>query len=128
MELSIDEGRGQEVGSHIRMSGRIWGVGLFLDEVVTVREPPVRKVWETVGPVHLLVVGHYRMAVELSEQGNGSCLRVAIDYDLPAKKAWLGRIFGRMYAKWCVTQMTRQVVNRFGTLSVGADGARGATA
>lgn len=113
MATSVDDGRGQALGSHIRMSGRVLGLPVALDEVVTVRESPVRKAWETVGDVRLLIVGSYRMNVEIEADGGQSTLRVAIDYDLPRKKAWLGKLFGRMYAKWCVNQMVGGVQHHF---------------
>lgn len=45
METTVDEGQGQRIGSHIRMSARVLGLRLSLDEVITEREPPTRKVW-----------------------------------------------------------------------------------
>lgn len=107
METSIDAGRGQEVGSHILMSGRVFGITIFLDEVVTHREPPRVKIWETVGTPKLLVIDHYRMKAEVEPQENASSLRVSIDYNLPTKNVWLGKLFGRYYAKWCVQQMIK---------------------
>ena len=58
METEIDEGRGQEVGSRIRLSGRVFGVALSVEEIVTERNPPHGKVWETTGAPKLLVIGH----------------------------------------------------------------------
>lgn len=113
MTTSIDEGNGQKVGSHIQMSGRVVGVTLFLDEVVTRREPPRLKVWKTVGNLKLLVIGHYEMGFELEPQGKQSWLRVYIDYDLPTKSAWLGRLLGGTYARWCVQQMIRDTYDHF---------------
>ncbi|MDO8560081.1 MAG: SRPBCC family protein [bacterium] len=113
MEVVLDEGRGQRVGSHIRLQGRVFGLPLSLDEVVTRHEPPRVKTWETVGTPQLLVVGNYRMGIEIAPQGSGSTLRVFIDYDLPAKNAWLGRLFGGMYAQWCVRQMSNDVRDHF---------------
>ena len=104
---SVDNGNGQRVGSHIRMSGKAFGVKLFLDEVVTRREPPHTKVWETVGDLRLLVIGHYQIGFEVEPQEGKSLLRVYIDYDLPLKNIWLGRLFGATYAKWCVRQMLK---------------------
>ena len=83
METQIDAGRGQKVGSRIRLSGRVFGVELSVEEIVVERDPPRRKVWETTGAPKLLVVGHYRMGFELSAQGNASMLRVFIEYALP---------------------------------------------
>lgn len=107
MKASFDEGGGQRVGSHVRLSGKVFGLKLFLDEVVTHYEPPHLKAWETGGDLRLLVIGHYRMGVEVREQDGRSLLRVFIGYDLPSKNAWLGRLFGRLYAKWCVKQMIK---------------------
>lgn len=115
METEIDEGRGQEVGSRIRLSGRVFGVALLVEEIVTERNPPHGKVWETTGAPKLLVIGHYRMGFELSPQGNGSMLRVFIEYALPqsAPARWLGRLFGRYYARWCTQQMVDDTVEHF---------------
>lgn len=107
MDTSFDDWNGQRVGSHIRMSGRAFGIKLFLKEVVTRREPPLIKIWETVGDVRLLIIGHYRMGIEVKPQEGVSSLRVYIDYDLPLTNAWLGRLFSAIYAKWCVQQMIK---------------------
>ena len=111
METSVDDRHGQEVGSHIRMNGRFFWIMLSLDEVITRREPPRAKVWETVGTPKLLVVGHYRMTVKIEPRGDGSLLRVSIDYDLPTENLWLGKLFSGIYAKWCVQQMIKDVYN-----------------
>lgn len=105
MDVTVDEGRGQNVGSHIRLSGTAFGIKLFLDEVVTRHEPPRIKTWETVGDLGLLVIGHYGMGIEIAPQGSATSIRVFIDYSMPDKNVWLGRLFGEMYAKWCVAQM-----------------------
>lgn len=113
MDTSVDEGHGQRVGSHIRMSGKVFGIALFLDEVVTLREPPRLKVWGTVGDLRLLVIGHYRMGVEVAPQDGKSWLRVFIDYDLPLTNAWLGHLLGGTYARWCVRQMIKGTYAHF---------------
>ena len=117
MQTELDEGRGQDVGSRIRLSGRVFGVELSVEEIVVERNPPHRKVWETTGTPKLLVIGHYRMGFELSRQGNGSMLCVFIEYALPEKAPgrWLGRLFGRYYAGWCTQQMVDDAVRHFQT-------------
>lgn len=113
MTTSTDEGRGQIVGSHIRMTGKVLGLDIYLDEIVTLHESPYRKSWETVGDLRLLVIGDYRMGFEITPKNEHSLLRVFIDYNLPATKAWLGKLFGNFYARWCVRQMAAGVQNRF---------------
>jgi hypothetical protein len=115
MRVELDEQRGQAVGSHIRLVGSAFGLKLFLEEVVTRREPPRRKEWETVGTPRLLVIGSYAMGVEISSDGNGSRLRVFIDYQLPGGSfsRWLGGCFAGLYARWCVKQMLTGVADRF---------------
>ena len=117
METEIDEGRGQAVGSRIRLSGRVLGVELSVEEVVVERNPPRRKVWETTGTPKLLVIGHYRMGFELSPQGSSSMLRVFIDYAVPERGPgrWLGHVFGQAYARWCTQQMVDDAVRHFKT-------------
>ncbi len=120
MQTELDEGRGQRVGSRFRLSGQVLGVRLSVEQAVTERNPPNRKVWETTGTPRLLVIGHYRMGFELSPQGNASMLRVFIEYawpkELPAR--WLGRMFGRYYARWCTWQMLDDAVKHFEASSV----------
>ena len=113
MDTSTDEGHGQQIGSHIRMTGKVLGISVFLNEVVKDHKPPYLKTWETVGNIRLLVIGHYRMGFEITPQNEHSSLRVFIDYDLPTASAWLGRLFGEFYAKWCVNQMANGVRNHF---------------
>ena len=115
MSTRVDERKGQAVGSHIFMSGRVVGLHLELDEVVTVRRPPTEKVWQTVGQPRLLVIAEYQMGVWIEPTEDGSHLTVFIDYALPvgAVTYWLGRLFGRVYAKWCVNQMLDGVRRHF---------------
>jgi hypothetical protein len=112
MDTVLDAQRGQTVGSHIVLSGRVFGIRLYLDEVVTLREPPLRKSWETVGEPRLLVIGRYCMGFDIFQRGAETSLRVAIDYNLPAQGlSWLlGLLFGRSYAKWCTRQMIKEAI------------------
>ena len=115
MQTELDEGRGQAVGSHIRMSGRILGVDLFLDEVVLQREPPRYKVWETVGVPRLLVINSYRLGFDIASLPQAVTLRVFIGYNLPSAfgRRLLGRVLGPAYAKWCVRRMLDGAAARF---------------
>lgn len=118
MTYDFDEQKGQAVGSHIRMGGSAFGLQLHLDEVVTERIPPRRKVWRTVGVPRLVVVGSYEMGFDLKAVDEASALRVWIDYELPPRG--LGRLLpalGDAYARWCVEQMVRDAVLAFGPLA-----------
>ena len=79
------------------------------------REPPARKVWETVGSPTLLVIGSYRLGFEAAPHEGGTLLRVFIDYALPVE--WparcLGRLFGRYYAHWCIQRMAQDTARQF---------------
>ncbi|KKT58668.1 MAG: hypothetical protein UX91_C0006G0205 [Candidatus Amesbacteria bacterium GW2011_GWB1_47_19] len=107
MDISTDKDNGQKVGSHVRMRGKVFGLDLSLDEVITRREPPRVKEWTTIGTPRLIIIGYYRMKVNLLPQSQKTLLRVAIDYSLPEKNPWPGKIFGGLYASWCVRQMIR---------------------
>jgi len=115
MEVEFDAGRGRAVGSHIVLRGRVFGIGLYLDEVVIAHEPPLKKNWETVGEPRLLVIGSYRMGFDLKAEESAARLRVSIDYQLPKKgiSRLSGRLFGRSYAKWCVRQMAKDAQRSF---------------
>lgn len=115
MEIKTDEGNGQKVGSHIKMSGRVFGLLIFLDEVVTEYHPHSRKVWKTVGDLRLLVIGHYQLGFEITSVGAESRFKVFINYDLPTAVStrWLGYLFGDIYARWCVQQLLTAVKQKF---------------
>jgi hypothetical protein len=115
MSVNVDEAKGQAVGSHIRLTGRVLGIRVYLDEVVTRRERPTVKIWRTVGAPRLLVIGTYAMGVHVAPAIGGSRLRVFIDYDLPDGPVtrWLGRLFGGLYARWCVDQMLAGTAEHF---------------
>lgn len=93
MEILLDEQRGKAVGSHIVLRGRVFGIPIYLDEVVTLREPPVRKKWETVDQPRLLVIGPYRMGFTIMSAGPDVSLCVEIEYELP--QAGFSRLLGR---------------------------------
>lgn len=115
METGTDDGKGQKIGSHIRMNGKILGINLFLDEVVTKHEPPLKKEWQTVGNLNLLVIGSYKLGFEINPDNNKSNFKVYIDYNLPKPPLTrlLGLLLGNFYAKWCVNQMINGVKLRF---------------
>ena len=118
MEVRLDAREGKAVGSHIALAGRVFGIRLALDEVVTEREPPWYKRWRTVGEPRLLVVGQYTMGfdiMETDETRTTTNLRVLIDYELPSRgvPAFLGRLFGRMYARWCTRRMVHDAQRAF---------------
>jgi hypothetical protein len=115
MTYAFDEGRGRRVGSHIRMGGSAFGLTLDVDEVVTVREPPTRKIWRTVGAPRLLIIGAYQMGFHCQLDGGGARLRVWIEYNLPRSFAGrlLGLLFAPAYARWCVRRMLTDAVKAF---------------
>jgi hypothetical protein len=113
MQIIPDPKRLRGVGAAIALRGRVLGLRLSVDEVVTRYEPPFVKEWETTGEPRLLVVGRYRMAFLTSAEREGTTLRVTIDYNRPvsAVSRLLAALFGRMYARWCTSQMVRDAVN-----------------
>ena len=115
MSMDVDAGGGRAIGSKIRMHGSMMGIPLSLEEVITERQVPSIKVWETIGTPNLLVMAHYRMGFELTRNGDLSLIRVFIDYSLPANapRSWLGRLLGGVYARWCTKQMADDAARHF---------------
>lgn len=115
METIIDEGKGQVLGSHIIMKGKVLGINIYLDEIISRREPPFKKEWHTVGNLNLIVIDHYRLGFEIIFENGFSKFKVFIDYNLPKSPTGklIGMLFGKMYAKWCVRQMSSGVINHF---------------
>ena len=114
MHFDFDDAKGRAVGSVIRMSGEMLGMTLDVSERVVEREPPHRKVWETIGEPRLLVVGNYRLGFEIEAHGQCSRLTMFIDYDDPPPP-WriAGRLLGAVYARWCTTSMADGAVAAF---------------
>ena len=115
MSIDVDADGGRVIGSKIRMHGSMMGIPLSLEEVITERQVPYAKVWQTIGVPNLLVMAHYRMGFELTGKGKSSLVRVFIDYSLPtdAPGSWLGRLLGGVYARWCTKQMAEDAARHF---------------
>ncbi len=112
MRVETDALNGQAVGSIIRVTGRVLGMNLVVEEVVTEPTPPSRKTWQTRGEPQLLVIGSYRMGFTISPHGDRSRLVVSIDYRRPSRgfARWLAFLFGRAYAGWCTRRMATDAV------------------
>lgn len=115
MAIELDVSEGRAVGAIIRLRGRVLGIPLSVDEIVTERRPPMRKVWGTTGIPQLLVIGPYRMGYEITPRAQSSQLRVFIDYALPDGPVsyWLGRLFGNFYVRWCTQRMANDAATHF---------------
>jgi len=115
MALQLDAAQGRTVGAKIRLSGRGLGILLSVEEIITERNPPLRKVWETTGRPQLLIIGPYRMGYEITPKDKASLLRVFIDYALPNGpfSGLLGGLFGNFYARWCTRRMAGDAAKRF---------------
>ena len=115
MTLEFDAANGRAVGAKIGLRGRFLGIPLSVEELVTERNPPLRKVWSTIGKPQLVVIGSYRMGFEITPGTNTSHLRVFIDYALPDGPIsyWLGTLFGNFYARWCTQRMTNDAATHF---------------
>ena len=114
MRIETDWQGGRAVGSKVSMRGTIMGMVLTLEEVVTVRRPPVLKAWETIN-ANLLVIGQYRLGFELRPDSGRTKAQFFIDYALPdtAPARWIGMLFGKSYARWCVARMAEDAVKAF---------------
>jgi hypothetical protein len=58
-------------GLHHPMAGQVLGLKLALDEVVTERQPPFKKTWETCGQPRLLIIDGYRMGFTVTPRPGG---------------------------------------------------------
>ena len=116
MDIVTDDARGQRIGSRLHLGGTVLGMHLGVDAVIVDYDPPRRKRWETVGEPKLLVIGQYRMDLELRQRGEGTTLRSVLDYDLPqcGFPRFLGHVAGRFYARWCTRAIVRDAARHFG--------------
>ena len=109
MHIITDPKGPRGAGARIMLRGRIFGIHLWVEEAVTGYDRPRRKEWETITEPRLLVIGSYKMGFETTPAGEGTTLRVTIDYNRPTSPiaSLLALLFGRMYARWCTSQMVR---------------------
>ena len=116
MDLELDEARRQRVGSRMRLHGKVFGVDLSVEEVITERVVPLHKAWQTIGSPRLLVMGSYRMGFDLRPSGKRTEVRVFLDYSLPTTipARWFGWLLGRAYARWCTGSMIQDAARTFG--------------
>lgn len=116
MTYAFDTGRGQAVGSHIRMGGSAFGFELSVDEVVVERVAPSHKAWRTEGAPHLLILRGYAMGFDIAPVNDGARLTVWIDYELPrGPSGWLAWPLAALYARWCVGRMAQDAARHFAT-------------
>jgi hypothetical protein len=115
MDITTDERGGRDLGSVMRMRGRVLGVRIELEQVVTERQPPTSKAWETVGEPRLMVIGSYRMGFRIQPAAGGSELTVYIEYKPPRGlvPGLLGAVLGSAYAKWCCERMVADARQAF---------------
>lgn len=99
MSIETDARGGREMGSVIRMRGRVLGIKLALEEAIVERDPPRSKAWRTLGEPRLLVIGAYELGCRVEPRGAGCALTDLIDYEQPKRHRWLGRVFEGAYAK-----------------------------
>jgi hypothetical protein len=120
MDVYMDDGEARAVGSNFGFRGKLLGLRLSVDEVVTDRKPPALKVWETTGEPILWVIGRYRMGIELKPQGQDTALTVFINYTLPEAPParWLGFLLGNFYARWCTGRMLKDAARHFATIGM----------
>lgn len=119
MTYEFDAAQGHAVGSVIRMGGSLLGISLFVQEVVMERIAPSYKRWETTGSQRMLVIESYVMGFETRPIGEGTAVRVFIDYQLPHNipGRWLGLLFAPFYARWRVSRMVKDASRHFGSVA-----------
>jgi len=116
MRYEFDGDHGRKLGSRVRIIGSFLGIKLEIDEEISRYEPPVRKVWNTIGTPRMIILRSYRLGYALAPMASGCRLTVFIDYELPARGAarWLGQLLAAWYARWCVTSMITDAAHAFG--------------
>jgi hypothetical protein len=118
MDIFMDEFKTRAIGSKFGFTGRIAHIPLSVHEVVTRRQPPNCKAWETVGEPTLWVIGRYEMGFDLTQAASTTGLRVYIKYDRPIKglARALSSLFHGAYARWCTRMMVKDAERHFAAI------------
>ncbi|MBW9116402.1 SRPBCC family protein [Rhizobium cauense] len=114
-EYDVDPGKGQAVGSIVKMRGKVLGMELLVEEIITEWQPPWRKSWQTLGRPKLLVIDSYHMdfVIRPITQGCRVTVKIQYSYSRSPVGSWLGGIPAKAYARWCVAKITSEAGNRF---------------
>ena len=122
MSIETDGGGGKAVGSKLTLRGAVFGLQLQVEERVTERSPPYRKVWATEGAPKLLVIGPYEMGFEVQPFEKGSRMKVFINYSWPTGVFGVacGFLFARAYARWCTMRMANDAASHFEAINARA--------
>lgn len=115
MRVELDTAAGHAVGSRMRLEGHALGVPVSVQTEVVERDPPTHKAWRTVGTPRLLVIGAYRMSVDIERAPGASRAIVGIDYAVPGLRVPPMTWLARAYALWCVRRMATDIVAAFAT-------------
>ena len=83
MSINVDAAGGRVPGSVIRLNGRMLGLTLAVEERVTEREPPQRKVRQTQGAPKLLVLTRYRMGFDIRNGEATTLFAIWLDFSVP---------------------------------------------
>lgn len=115
MQYDVDPGKGQAVGSIVKMRGKVLGMELFVEEIITEWHPPWRKSWQTLGRPKLLVIDSYHMdfVIRPISEGSRVIVKIQYSYSLSPVGSWLGGVPAKAYARWCVLKMTSEAGNHF---------------
>jgi hypothetical protein len=92
--------------------GRVFGLPIAIDEVVTARDPPRLKAWETIGSPRMWVIDQYRIEFRVEATATGCVVELSIDYTLPERGVgrFLGPALGHAYQRWCLDRMVGDLV------------------
>lgn len=95
------------VGAKYRWYGKMMGMTIDFNEMVTKWEPPILKEWETIGDAQIIIMRWYRMWFEIAPFEDGTNAKLSISYLPP--KSWYYRVlsflFAPWYCNWCLNNM-----------------------
>lgn len=87
--------------------GKMLGMTMDFNEIVTKWQPPSLKEWETVGEAKIIIMSWYRMRFDITPSEKGAIAILSISY-LPPKEWYykvLSFLFANWYCNWCLKNM-----------------------
>ena len=94
-------------GANYRWYGKMIGMAIDFNQIVTKWHPPKLKEWETIGEAKIIIMSWYRMWFEITPANNGTNTKISISY-LPPKELFykiLSFFFANWYCNWCLNNM-----------------------
>ena len=97
------------LNTKFRWFGKIMGFTMDFTVVVTKWIKDKERVWETIEPAKMIIMGWYQMRLMISPQGGNTKVTLSIAYTKPKNIffKFIAFLFAPFYSNWCLNNMLK---------------------